>query len=140
MVLICKYLNSVNKVWLKLIQWIYKKRFLMLSMIFRYFVIISPWKKADTFILTNLNPLYPRILCAKFSRNWRDGSGEGENVKTLQTEDEQQAIRKSHWSFQLRWAKNWTFMSSERRKQSAWNKREQQKTRGWSLPRKLPLA
>ena len=29
------------------------------------FVIISPWKRAGTFILTNVNPLQPILLCAK---------------------------------------------------------------------------
>ena len=35
-------------------------------MYFRHFVIISPWKRARPFIWINLNPLHPRILCAKF--------------------------------------------------------------------------
>ena len=34
-------------------------------MYFHYFVIISPWKRAGLFIWTNLNPLHPRMLCAK---------------------------------------------------------------------------
>ena len=49
--------------------------FLISSMFFRYFVIISPWKRAGPFIWTNLNPLYPRMLCAKFGWNWLSGSG-----------------------------------------------------------------
>ena len=28
------------------------------------------------FIWTNLNPLHPRMLCAKFGWNWPSGSGE----------------------------------------------------------------
>ena len=36
------------------------KDFLILSMYFRYFVIISLWKRAGPFIWTNLNPLHPR--------------------------------------------------------------------------------
>ena len=92
-------------------------------MYFRYFVIISPWKRAGPFIWTNLNPLDPRMLCAKFGWNWPSGSGEeDENVKSLQTDrqtdrrtdrrtdgqtdDGRQVIRKAHLSFQLRWAKN----------------------------------
>ena len=43
-----------------------KKIFLNLSMYFRYFVIISLWKRARLFIWTQLNPLYPRMPCAKF--------------------------------------------------------------------------
>ena len=66
------------------------------------------------FIWTNLNPIHPRILCAKFGWNWPCGSGEeDENVKSLQTDrqmdgqtdDGRQVIRKAHLSFQLRWGK-----------------------------------
>ena len=44
-------------------------------MYFHYFVIISPWKMAGPFIWTNLNPLLPRMLCAKFGWYWLSGSG-----------------------------------------------------------------
>ena len=54
---------------------------------FRYFVNISPWKGTWLFILTNLNPQHPRMLCAMFGWNWPSGSGEDyENVKSLQTD------------------------------------------------------
>ena len=49
--------------------------FLISSMCFHYFVIISPWKRAGLF-WTNLNPLHPRMHCAKFGWNWLSGSGE----------------------------------------------------------------
>ena len=49
--------------------------FYISSMYFRYFAIISSWKRAGPFIWTNLNPLYPRMLCAKFGWNWTVGSG-----------------------------------------------------------------
>ena len=45
-------------------------------MYFHYFVIISPWKRAGSFIWTNFNPLHPRMLCAKFGWNWSSSSGE----------------------------------------------------------------
>ena len=49
--------------------------------------IISPWNRAIPFIWTNLNPLHPRMFCAKFGWNWPSGSGEeDENVKSLQTD------------------------------------------------------
>ena len=35
-----------------------------------------PWKRVGPFICTNLNSLYPRMLCAKFGWNWSSGSGE----------------------------------------------------------------
>ena len=50
--------------------------FLISSMYFRYFVIISPWKRARPFIWTNLNLFHLRMLCAKFGWNWPCGSGE----------------------------------------------------------------
>ena len=53
-------------------------------MYFRYFVIISSWKKARPFSWTNLNPLHKRMLSAKFGWTMPSGSGEeDENVKSL---------------------------------------------------------
>ena len=49
--------------------------FCILSMYFCYFKITSPWKRAGPFIWTNLNPLHPRMLCAKFGWNWLSSSG-----------------------------------------------------------------
>ena len=40
---------------------------------FRYFVIISPWKRTGLFKWTNLNPHHPRMLCAKIGWNWEGG-------------------------------------------------------------------
>ena len=58
--------------------------------------------------LINLNPLHPRMLCAKFGSNWPSGCWEDENVKSIQTDrwpdgrtDGRQVIRKAHLSFQL---------------------------------------
>ena len=47
-----------------------------MSMYLSFFVIISPCKRAGTFIWTNLNPLHLRILCATFRPNWLSCSGE----------------------------------------------------------------
>ena len=58
-----------------------------LSMYFRYFLIISPWKGVWPFIWTNLNSHHPRMLCAKFGWKWPCCSWEeDENVKSLQTD------------------------------------------------------
>ena len=84
-------------------------------MSFAIFVIISPWKRAGPFIWTKLKPLHPRMLCAKFGRNWhfvlekkmkmwkvyRRTDGRTDR----QTDDGRQVIKKAHLSFQLRWAK-----------------------------------
>ena len=87
--------------------------FLISSMYFRYFVIISPWKRAGPFIWTNnLNSLHPRMLCAKFGWYWPSGFGEDENVKNLRHRQRQRRttgkffIRKAHSSLRLRWVKN----------------------------------
>ena len=47
--------------------------FYILWMYFRYFVIISPWKRTGPFNWTNVNSVHSRILCAKFgwNRSWR---------------------------------------------------------------------
>ena len=73
----------------------------ILSMHFRYFVIISPWEKTWPFIWTNLNPLHPKMRCAKFSWNRLCSSGEGfENMKF--TDGQQTNDRRSEkltWPF-----------------------------------------
>ena len=67
--------------------------FIISSMHFRYFLIISPWKRAGPFICTNLNPLHPRMHWTKFGWNWPSGSGEGdENVKSLQQRQQWQTF------------------------------------------------
>ena len=77
-------------------------------MYFHYFAIISPWKRAGPFILTNLNPLHPIMLCAKFGWNWLSGSGgEDENVKSLRQRRQRQQRRRTtdiFWSEKLTWA------------------------------------
>ena len=80
--------------------------FLISSMYFRYFWIISSWKRAGPFIWTNLNPLHPRMLCAKFGWNSPGGSGEeDENVKSLQTDGRtDRQTPDNRWSEKLTWA------------------------------------
>ena len=68
---------SLVEIWLKLAQWFWRRGFFLISsMYFPYFVIISPLKRVGTFIWRNLNPLHPRMLLAKFGWNWPGGSGE----------------------------------------------------------------
>ena len=43
---------------------------------FHYFEIISSWKRAGSFLWTNLNPLHPRMHWAKFGWNRTSGSTE----------------------------------------------------------------
>ena len=99
--------DALCQVWLKLVQWFLRRFFKISSMYFRYFVIISPLKMAGPFIWTNLNPLHPRMLCAKFGWNWHSGSWEeDENVKSLQTDRRRTDDR---WSEKL----TWVFSSGE---------------------------
>ena len=77
---------------------------LIASMYVRYFVIISPWKRAQLFILTNSNYLHLRMLCAKFFWNSPSGSGEDENVKNLR-QQQRRRIRKAHLRLWIRWTK-----------------------------------
>ena len=67
-------------------------------------------------IWTNLNPLHPGILCAKFGWNWPSGSGEeDENVKSLQTDTDGQTDGRTDGGRQLYWA----FCSGELKNQIA---------------------
>ena len=61
---------------------------------------------AGPFIWTNLNPLHPRMLCAKFGWNMPGGSGEeDENVKSLQTDGRKDGqTTDDRWSEKLTWA------------------------------------
>ena len=62
-----------------------EKKILEVLNLFYYFPIISPLWRLWPFIWTNLNPLYPRMPCAKFGWNWLIGSGkEDKNEKILQ--------------------------------------------------------
>ena len=61
-------LVEIGQVFLK------KKIFKSRQCIFLYVAIISPWKNAWPLIWTNLNSLYPKILCVMFGWNWPSGS------------------------------------------------------------------
>ena len=52
-------------------QWFWRR---ISPSIFCYFIIIPPGKRAWPFAWTNLNPLQPRKLCAKFGWNWPSAS------------------------------------------------------------------
>ena len=97
-----------------------EKIFWFCQCIFRYFVIISPWKRAGSFIWTNLNSHHPRMLLCKvclklaqwfWRRRWKcvkftDGRTDGRTDR--QTTDDR-------WSEKLTWA----FSSGELKKPEA---------------------
>ena len=68
--------DALCQFWLKLAQWFCRRRFLNFINEFSLFQNYLSWKRARPFIWRNLNPLYSRMLCAKFGWNWSSGSGE----------------------------------------------------------------
>ena len=86
-------------------------------MYFCFIVIFSPWKKAGPLMRTNFNPLYRKILCAKFGWNWPSVSGEeDEYVKSLrQRQRPQQRQRRQRRTTDKFWSEKvtWAFGSGE---------------------------
>ena len=68
--------DTLCRVWFKLAMWFLRRRFLKVVNVFSLCDYYLPWKNAWPLIWTNLNSLYPRILCAMFGWNWQGGSGE----------------------------------------------------------------
>ena len=68
-------MDALCQVWLKLDQWFWRKELFYLInvfLLFRNFLLLEKvWG-----LHLNLNPLHPRMHCAKFGRNWLSGSGE----------------------------------------------------------------
>ena len=57
--------NASCQICLKLAQSFWRRRFLISSMYFHYFVMIPLWKRVWPFFSINWNPLHPRMFCAK---------------------------------------------------------------------------
>jgi hypothetical protein len=90
------------QVWLNLACWFWRRRFLKFSLHFYSFAIISPWRRATTFIWTNLKPLSPRMICAKSRWNWPSGSGEEvKNVKVYRQTDRRRTTGDQNSSLEL---------------------------------------
>ena len=64
------------QVWLKLAQYFWRRFFFISSVFFRYFIIISPWKRMGPYIWTKLKILHQRMISAKFGLNWHSDSWE----------------------------------------------------------------
>ena len=77
-------------------SWFWRRRFkIWCHQCILTFRLSSPWQRAWPFIWLNLNPLFPKMLCAKFGWNWPPGSGiDDENVNSLHM-DEQTDNRQS---------------------------------------------
>ena len=66
--------NTLCQVWLKLAKWFSSKRFLTVANVFFQCGYYLPLEKCMALNWTNLNSLYPRILCVMFGWNWPTGS------------------------------------------------------------------
>ena len=53
--------------WLKLVQWFWRRRFFNFINVVLLFRNYLPLEKVWTLHLNKLDPLHPRMLCAKFS-------------------------------------------------------------------------
>ena len=80
------------------------KIFKFLQCIFAISLSSALRKESGPFVWRYLNPLYPRMLCAKFCWNWPSGSGEDETVSSLQTDRGQ--VTEELTNFRLRWIKD----------------------------------
>ena len=79
--------DDLLKVQMKLAHCFWKRKNSKIVNVFYYFAIISPWKRAWSFIWENLNPIYTGMLCAMFC--WYQpccSRGEDENGKSFQTD------------------------------------------------------
>ena len=80
-------------------------------MYFLLFLNYLPLERVGSFNWTNLNPLHPRMLCAKFGWDWPSGSeekkwkyGKFTTTPTTRTTTDK-FIRIAHLSLWLRWGK-----------------------------------
>ena len=97
-------LYSRMQVWLKLAHWFWRRfpNFVNIFSIFRYYLPVA-------LIWTNMNLLYPKMLCDKFGWNRLSGPGEeNEHVKGLLQRQQWQQQRRlttdRFWSKKLNWA------------------------------------
>ena len=105
--------DALCQVWLKLAQWFWRRRFFNFVNVFKLFYNCLHLEKEGPYIWTKLNPVYPRMHCAKFGWNGPSGSGEeDEYVKSLwqgwrkrQGTTDKFWSEKAYLSLRLRWAK-----------------------------------
>ena len=64
------------QIWLKSAQRFWRRSLLYFVNIFLLLNNYPPWKKGGALLLNKLDSHHPRMLCAKFGWNWRNGLGE----------------------------------------------------------------
>ena len=95
--------DALCQVWLNLIQRFLRRRFLKFVNVILLFHCYLPLERGVALHLNKLESLHPGMLCAKFCWNWPFGSGEEENMKSLQRLWRQQTAD-ILWSEKLTWA------------------------------------
>ena len=117
--------DALCQVWLKLAQWLWRRRFLISSKYFRYFRNYLPLEKGGSLYLNKLESLSPKDALCQFwlklaqwfwTRRWKcekftDGRRTtGDQKSSLRTTDDR-------WSEKLTWA----FSSGELKNGGCWN-------------------
>ena len=65
--------NAFCQVWIKQAQWFWRRRFLKFMNVCSLFHNYLPFKNGEALRLKKMNPLHPRMHCAKFAWNWLSG-------------------------------------------------------------------
>ena len=73
--------KALCQIWLKLARWFWRWFFSIFTIILFISLYFFPWDLP--LVWTNLNPLYLRIICAKFGWNWPSGSSNILNIILL---------------------------------------------------------
>ena len=100
--------DALCQVWLKLVRWFWRRRFLNFANIFSLCCYYLPLEQGGPLIWTNLNPPLPKdALCQVLSKlaQWfwkRKRKCEKFTITTTTTDDGQIVIRKDHLSLRLR--------------------------------------
>jgi hypothetical protein len=102
--------DDLYQLWLKLVCWFWRRRFLKIFIVFLLFCDYLPLERGNPLHLKNLESPPPKDdLCQVWLKLAQWLWTRSRKCKSLQTDGQkdagQRAIRKAHLSFQLRWAK-----------------------------------
>ena len=95
--------RALCQVWLKLVQWFWRRRFLNFVSVFSLFRSYLPLGKGGALHLNKLESPSPKeALC----QVWLKGEGD-ENVKSLRQRQQQRRTTDKFWSEKVTWAFGW---------------------------------
>ena len=100
--------DAVSQVWLEMSQWIWRGRFLKFVNVFLPFRHYLP---LENHLWTNLNPLHPGIVWAKFGWNWSSGSREEDGMWKVYNNNDNACQRQQQRKQRLKLT--WVFGSGE---------------------------